>query len=259
MAVKSSEFSERVALVTGANRGIGEAIALDLGEHGAYVVGAARTDEGVETISRMLDENDLEGMAIQLDIADYESIRDRIRKIVAEAGKPVSLLVNNAGITADGPAIGMKESWDNVIGTNLTGTFRVTQNVVLGMLKAKKRGEMPEADVATIGSVVGEVGEAGQVNYAAAKAGLIGMTKAWAKEHAGEGIRFNIINPGFVDTRMTSVLDEERVQAILSLTESGQPLTPEQIAEVVRETLLAGQTGQVVTVDDGIVEKLASQ
>ena len=247
----------RLAIVTGASRGIGKAIALELATNGAIVAGTAKTPEGLRAIEEMLKEVEAEGFAIPLDLAETETMRASLKHLVEAAGKPVSILVNNAGITADGLAMGMKESWDKVIDTNLTGTFRVTQTVGLGMIKGVKRGELDRADIMTIGSVVGEIGEPGQVNYAASKAGLIAVTKTLAREWPEVSV--NILNPGYVETDMTSELSPERIAEILALTDSGKAMTPEYVAEIVQDVIESGKTGQVITLDDGISKNLQAQ
>jgi 3-oxoacyl-[acyl-carrier protein] reductase len=140
----------------------------------------------------------------------------------------------------------MKDEWEEVIGVNLTGTYRVTQAVISGMSRAR------QGRVVTIGSVVGTIGSPGQANYAAAKAGLVGMTKSLAKEYSSRGIKLNVVAPGYVDTDMTQALPEERLRAILSEIPLGRPYTPQEIADCVRRTLLSEQTGQVIAIDGGL-------
>ncbi|HSW78507.1 MAG TPA: SDR family NAD(P)-dependent oxidoreductase [Candidatus Babeliales bacterium] len=244
----------RLAVVTGANRGIGKSVAEELARNNIIVAGIAR-GEGVKEVDRMFQASDLEGFGVELDITDTDRIRGRIKDIIKTAGLPISILCNVAGITADGYAIGMKESWDRVIETNLTGTFRVTQAVGVTMLRAAKNEEIMDADIVTIGSIVGDVGEATQVNYGTSKAGLVGMTKGLAVEWPE--IRSMLLNPGYVDTDMTTgELSEERIAEILALTNSGIPLTPQSVAEKVREMIQVGKTGDIETFDDGLSKNL---
>jgi 3-oxoacyl-[acyl-carrier protein] reductase len=196
-----------VALVTGASRGIGAAIAHALAAAGATVIGTATSDAGAEAISKTLGGS---GRGLALNIADEESVKSVIADILATEGAP-TILVNNAGITRDNLLMRMKsEEWDDVIATNLSGAFRVSKACLRGMMKAK-RGR-----IVNIASVIGIMGNAGQANYAAAKAGLIGFSKSLAREIGSRNITVNVVAPGFIDTDMTRVLPEEQRTAMLS-------------------------------------------
>jgi 3-oxoacyl-[acyl-carrier protein] reductase len=196
-----------VALVTGASRGIGAAIAQALAAAGATVIGTATSDAGAEAISKTLGDS---GRGLALNIADDESVQSVIANIKANEGAP-TILVNNAGITRDNLLMRMKsEEWDDVIETNLSGAFRVSKACLRGMMKAK-RGR-----IVNIASVIGIMGNAGQANYAAAKAGIIGFSKSLAREIGSRNITVNVVAPGFIDTDMTRVLPEEQRTAMLS-------------------------------------------
>lgn len=208
----SSSFSKdavqgEIALVTGASRGIGAAIAQALIAAGATVIGTATSDAGAQAISESLGSN---GRGIALNIADDESVQAAFADIKANEGSP-TILVNNAGITRDNLLMRMKaEEWDDVISTNLSGAYRVSKACLRGMMKAKK------GRIVTIASVIGIMGNAGQANYAAAKAGVIGFSKSLAREIGSRNITVNVVAPGFIDTDMTRVLPEEQRNAMLA-------------------------------------------
>jgi 3-oxoacyl-[acyl-carrier protein] reductase len=244
-------LSGEVALVTGASRGIGRAIALELGHAGAFVAGTATSDEGVEAIDTTFADEGIEGFGLELDLRQPDTFKERVAGIVERAGGPISILINNAGITRDGPAVRMPaEDWDEVIATNLTGPFRLTQAVLMGMMRARS------GSVVNIGSVVGTLGSAGQVNYAAAKAGLVGMTKSLAHEYGSRGVRFNVVAPGYVDTDMTRALPPELTERMLSMTTLGRAFTPEEIATAVRETIASDKNGEVIAIDGGLTSRI---
>lgn len=244
------ELKDEVALVTGASRGIGHAVALELGRCGAFVAGTATTAERADALDDFYREMGIRGMGLQLDLAKPETFEERIGEVVDGADGHITTLINNAGITHDQLAIRMTpEEWDEVIAVNLTGPFRLTQMCLRGMLRAKR------GNVVSIGSVVGTVGEAGQVNYAAAKAGLVGMTKSLAKEYGNKGLRFNVVAPGYVDTDMTRALPEDRVQQMLEIIPIGRPYSPQEVAVAVRETLLSDKNGEVVAIDGGLTSE----
>ncbi len=200
-------MTKKVALVTGASRGIGRAIAEKLVADGFFVIGTATSDSGAEAISAYLAES---GKGMKLNVSDAGSIAEVIKSIVDEYGTP-AVLVNNAGITRDNLLMRMKDDeWDDIINTNLTSVFRMSKAVLRGMMKAKS------GRIINISSVVGATGNAGQANYAAAKAGMVGFAKSMAKEVGSRGITVNTVAPGFIDTDMTRELSDELKQALLA-------------------------------------------
>ncbi len=200
-------MTKKVALVTGASRGIGRAIAEKLVTDGFFVIGTATSDRGADAISAYLIDN---GIGMKLNVADADSIAEVMKVITDKYGTP-AVLVNNAGITRDNLLMRMKdEEWDDIINTNLTSVFRMSKAVLRGMMKAKA------GRIINIGSVVGSTGNAGQTNYATAKAGLMGFTKSMAKEVGSRGITVNTVAPGFIDTDMTRELSDELKQALLA-------------------------------------------
>jgi 3-oxoacyl-[acyl-carrier protein] reductase len=215
------------ALVTGASRGIGKAIALALGGHGAIVVGTATTAPGAQSIGDYLRAAGVQGGGAQLDV----KVEANVDSVIADFEKshgPVSILVNNAGITQDNLAMRMKEAeWDAVIDTNLKSVFRLSKAVLRGMMKARS------GRIINVTSVVGSSGNAGQINYAAAKAGIAGMTRSLAREIGSRGITVNCIAPGFIDTDMTRALSEEQRTALLQQIPLGRLGSPEDVAAAV--------------------------
>jgi len=200
-------MTKKVALVTGASRGIGRAIAEKLVEDGFFVVGTATSDKGGEAISSYLADG---GKGMKLNVADANSIAEVLKAITDEYGVP-AVLVNNAGITRDNLLMRMKDDeWDDIINTNLTSIFRMSKAVLRGMMKARS------GRIINIASVVGSTGNAGQANYAAAKAGMLGFTKSMAKEVGSRGITVNSVAPGFIDTDMTSELSDDIKTALLA-------------------------------------------
>jgi len=200
-------MTKKVALVTGASRGIGRAIAEKLVEDGFFVVGTATSDKGGEAISAYLAGG---GKGMKLNVADADSIAEVLKAITDEYGVP-AVLVNNAGITRDNLLMRMKDDeWDDIINTNLTSIFRMSKAVLRGMMKARA------GRIINIASVVGSTGNAGQANYAAAKAGMIGFTKSMAKEVGSRGITVNSVAPGFIDTDMTSELSDDIKTVLLA-------------------------------------------
>ncbi len=229
----------KVALVTGASRGIGKAIALRLGMAGATVVGTATSEAGAEAISKTLAEHNIPGAGMCLDVTDSAAVEAVIKAITTQFGAPL-ILVNNAGITKDNILMRMKdEEWDDVISTNLTSIYRTSKACMRAMTKARF------GRIINISSVVGSMGNAGQSNYAAAKAGLEGFTRSLARELASRNITVNAVAPGFIDTDMTSGLPEEHRQHMLSHVPLGRLGRPEEIAGVV--AFLAGEEGGYVT------------
>ena len=230
-------LDKQVALVTGASRGIGKAIALELARQGATVIGTATTAAGAEAIGAYL--ADVGGKGMALDVTDAQQCAALIDDITKTVGA-VSILVNNAGITKDQLAMRMKdEEWDAVIATNLTAVGRLSRAVLRGMMKAK------HGRIINITSVVGSTGNPGQMNYAAAKAGVAGMTRALAREIGSRNITVNCVAPGFIDTDMTRVLGEDQHAALLTQIPLGRLGQPEDIAHAV--AFLAGPQANYVT------------
>ena len=229
----------KVALVTGATRGIGKAIAAELGRQGAVVIGTATSEKGAQTISQNLADAGISGKGFVLDVASQESVDAVIAAIQSEFGA-VAILVNNAGITKDNILMRMKaEEWDSVINTNLSSIYRVAKGCLRGMTKARW------GRIINISSVVGSMGNAGQSNYAATKAGVAGFSRALAKELGSRNITVNTVAPGFIDTDMTKELPEATREAMLSgipLARLGQPA---EIASVVE--FLAGDGGAYIS------------
>ncbi len=231
--------SGRVALVTGASQGIGRAVALRLAAEGAQVALAARTVEKLDAVAAEIAAAGGTSAVFALDAANEDSIKACAKAVVARFGK-LEILVNNAGITRDVLALRMKRhDWDDVITTNLTGAFLMTQACISPMLKAKW------GRVINITSVVGEMGQSGQANYAASKAGLIGLTKSLARELAGRAITVNAIAPGFIETAMTAVLTEEQKTAMTSQVPLGRVGTDADIAGAV--VFLASDDASYIT------------
>ena len=229
----------KVALVTGATRGIGKAIAEDLGRQGAVVVGTATSDKGAAAISEYLEAAGIKGTGMVLNVADAESVDAVIKAIQADFGN-VEILVNNAGITRDNILMRMKEDeWADVLNPNLTSVYRLVKGCLRGMTKARW------GRIISVSSVVASMGNAGQANYAAAKSGMEGFTRALAREVGSRNITVNCVAPGFIDTDMTSGLADEHkenLKAQIPMNRLGQP---EEIAAVVG--FLAGQGGAYVT------------
>lgn len=217
----------RIALVTGASRGIGRGIALALGDRGATVLGTATSESGASGITAYLSESGVRGRGAILDVRDTAGVDTLVTGIEKEFGA-VGILVNNAGVTQDNLAIRMKEEeWDSVIDTDLSSVFRLSKAVLRGMMKARS------GRIINITSVVGSSGNAGQINYAAAKAGVAGMTRALAREIGSRGITANCIAPGFIDTDMTRALPEAQREALLSQIPLGRLGSSEDIAAAV--------------------------
>ena len=236
----------KVALVTGASRGIGRAIAESLVAQGATVIGTATSASGADAISAYLGDN---GIGLALNVTDAQSIEDVLAQIKEKFGD-IDILVNNAGITRDNLLMRMKDDeWNDIIDTNLTSVYRLSKAVLRAMMK-KRWGR-----IINIGSVVGTMGNAGQTNYAAAKAGLVGFTKSLAREIANRGITVNAIAPGFIETDMTQKLTEEQRAAILSQVPAGRLGDPTEIAAVVAflASDVAGYiTGETLHVNGGM-------
>lgn len=214
----------QIALVTGASRGLGQAIAIELAKQGATVVGTATTQEGAEKISVTFKQANLNGHGLVLNVTDPTSVETLLATIKEKFGAP-SILINNAGITRDNLMLRMKdEEWEAVINTNLTAIYRLTKLCLKDMLKARF------GRIISISSVVGVTGNAGQANYAAAKAGVIGFSKSLAQEIASRNITVNIVAPGFIETDMTQILSEDQKTALLASIPTGRMGQPNEIA-----------------------------
>ncbi|MCX7172772.1 MAG: 3-oxoacyl-ACP reductase FabG [Proteobacteria bacterium] len=229
----------QIALVTGASRGIGRAIAMELGTQGAKVVGTATSTEGATDIQKELDAAGITGWGATLNVTDPAACEALIGEIEAKFGA-VSILVNNAGITRDNLSMRMKDDeWDAVIDTNLKAVFRLSKLVMRGMMKAR------HGRIINITSVVGSSGNPGQANYAAAKAGVAGMTRALAQELGSRNITVNCIAPGFIDTDMTKSLPEAQREALLQKIPLGRLGQASEIAAAV--AFLAGSRAGYIT------------
>jgi len=229
----------KLVLVTGATRGIGKAIALTLGEAGATVIGTATSELGADNISKMLLDNKISGKGVVLDVTDNDQISKLDENIKKDFGS-VDILVNNAGITRDNILLRMKEDeWEDIINTNLSSIYKMSKSVLRGMIK-KRSGR-----IISITSVVGVMGNAGQANYAAAKAGMIGFTKSLAREVGVRGITVNAIAPGFIETDMTESLPDNQKEALASQIPMGRLGTADEVAQAV--LFLAGGGGSYIT------------
>ena len=246
-----SQASEsRIALVTGASRGIGQAVLCTLGRMGFTVVGTATTPDGAARITETVKAANCVGQGMCLNVRDHQAVDDVLKQIDSAYGQSPLVLVNNAGITQDGLLVRMKpEQWDAVIDTNLSGAFRLSRACLRGMMKARF------GRIVNMASVVGVMGNAGQANYVAAKAGLIGLTKSLALEMASVGITVNAIAPGFIETDMTDAMTDAQRQAILERIPSKKLGHVTDIAETVG--FLVGPhagyiTGQTLHVNGGL-------
>ena len=229
----------KIVLVTGATRGIGKAIALTLGSSGATVIGTATSKAGADNISKMLVDNQILGKGIVLDVKNNDQIASLGEDIKKDFGS-IDILVNNAGITRDNILLRMKEDeWEDIINTNLSSIYKMSKSVLRGMIK-KRSGR-----IISITSVVGAMGNAGQSNYAAAKAGMIGFTKSLAREVGVRGITVNSIAPGFIETDMTDSLPDDQKEALASQIPMGRLGTTDEIAQAV--LFLAGDGGSYIT------------
>ncbi|MDB5979443.1 MAG: fabG [Pseudomonas sp.] len=239
----------KVALVTGASRGIGQAIALELGRNGAIVVGTATSESGAERISATFKENGIEGFGLMLDVCSAESVNSVLSVIQERIGAPL-ILVNNAGITKDNLMMRMKDDeWHDVIDTNLNSLFRLSKGVLRGMTKARW------GRIINIGSVVGAMGNAGQVNYASAKAGLEGFSRALAREVGSRAVTVNSVAPGFIDTDMTRELPEAQRESLITQIPLGRLGQAQEIAHVVAFLASEGAgyvTGATIPVNGGM-------
>jgi 3-oxoacyl-[acyl-carrier protein] reductase len=242
-------LTQDIALVTGASRGIGRAIALELAKRGATVVGTATTEAGAQTIIESLAAAGCKARGIVLNVADPQSIDAALKNVEAQEGAP-TVLVNNAGITRDNLLLRMKdEEWNDILNTNLGSVFRLSKGVLRGMMKAR-RGR-----IISIASVVGVMGNAGQTNYAAAKAGIIGFSKSLAREVGSRGITVNVVAPGFIATDMTAKLPPEQQEQLAAQVALGRLGSPEDIAGAVAflaSPQAAYITGETLHVNGGM-------
>jgi 3-oxoacyl-[acyl-carrier protein] reductase len=244
-------FKGKTAVVTGASRGIGRAIALKLAKLGANVVVNYRNSiDAVQEVVKEIEALGAKALAVQCDISNYSDVENMMKKCIKEFGS-IDIIVNNAGITKDGLLLRMKEEdFDNVIDINLKGAFNCTKHVSAIMLKQRS------GRVINISSVTGLTGNAGQVNYSAAKAGIIGMTKSVAREFASRGVTCNAVAPGYIQTDMTDILPSKVMDSMLNTIPLKRLGNPEDVANVV--AFLASEeasyiTGQVISVDGGMV------
>lgn len=239
----------KVALVTGASRGIGQAIALELGRQGAVVIGTATSAAGAERIAETLKSHGVEGAGLELNVTDSESVASTLEHVQQHLGQPL-ILVNNAGITRDNLMMRMKDDeWFDVIDTNLNSLYRLSKGVLRGMTKARW------GRIINIGSVVGSMGNAGQTNYAAAKAGLEGFTRALAREVGSRSITVNAVAPGFIDTDMTRELPEAQRDALINqipLARLGQAEEIAQVVSFLASDAAAYVTGATIPVNGGM-------
>jgi 3-oxoacyl-[acyl-carrier protein] reductase len=244
-----SELANDVALVTGASRGIGRAIALELGRRGARVIGTATSEAGAQAIGEALAAEGVAGRGVVLDVASAASVDACFKDVEAHEGTP-SILVNNAGVTRDGLLMRMSAAdWETVIETDLSAVYRTCKAVMRGMMKAR-RGR-----IINIASVVGVMGNAGQANYAAAKAGMIGFSKSLAREVGSRGITVNVVAPGFIVTDMTDALAEAARTALLAQVPLGRLGSPEDVAQAVAFLASPGAayvTGETLHVNGGM-------
>ncbi|MAF76265.1 MAG: 3-oxoacyl-ACP reductase [Idiomarinaceae bacterium] len=239
-------LNEHVALVTGASRGIGRKIAEQLAAQGAFVIGTATSDKGAASIAEYLGDK---GQGLALNVNETDELADKIKDLEKTHGK-IDILVNNAGITRDNLMMRMKEDeWNAVLDTNLTAVFRICKLVIRGMMK-RRHGR-----IINISSVVGTTGNPGQVNYCAAKAGLVGFSKSLAKEVAARGITVNCVAPGFIDTDMTKSLTDDQTQAIYANIPAERLGQPEEVASAVVFLASKGAayiTGETIHVNGGM-------
>ena len=242
-------LENEIALITGASRGIGQATALALGAKGATVIGTATSESGAEAISAYLKEHGIKGRGIALNVTSQENI-DEVLKVISEEFAAPSILINNAGITRDNLLVRMKDDdWDAIMETNLKSVFRMSKACLRAMTKARK------GRIINIASVVALMGNAGQTNYSAAKAGMIGFTKSLAREVGARGITVNAVAPGFIDTDMTKALADEHKQLLLNQIPLNRLGQPEDIAAAV--AFLASPeaayiTGETISVNGGM-------
>jgi 3-oxoacyl-[acyl-carrier protein] reductase len=229
----------KIVLVTGATRGIGKSIALTLGNAGATVIGTATSKAGADNISSMFNDNKILGKGVVLDVTDNDQIMN-LNEVIKKDFGTVDILVNNAGITRDNILLRMKEDeWEDIINTNLSSIYKMSKSVLRGMIK-KRSGR-----IVSITSVVGAMGNAGQSNYGAAKAGIIGFTKSLAREVGVRGVTVNAIAPGFIETDMTDSLPEDQKKALAQQIPMGRLGTADEVAQAV--LFLASENASYIT------------
>lgn len=243
-------FKDKVVLITGASRGIGAGIALELGKQGAILYGTATSDRGAENITQMLKSNGINGQGLVLNVNNNSSIEKTIEHISEESGD-INILVNNAGITKDTLLMRMKDDdWDDVINTNLKSVYKLSQIVIKAMMKERY------GRIINISSVVGHMGNAGQTNYAATKAGITGFTKSLAQEVGSRGITVNCVAPGFIETDMTKGLSEDQREGLLShipLSKLGQPSDIANVVAFLASDSASYITGETIHVNGGML------
>jgi 3-oxoacyl-[acyl-carrier protein] reductase len=239
----------KIALVTGASRGIGAAIAKRLGESGITVVGTATSEKGASAITDYLQAAGIKGQGLVLNVTDADSVKECLEK-VSESFGAITILINNAGITQDNLLMRMSDDqWFDVINTNLSSVYRLSKSVLRPMMKARW------GRIVNIASVVGSMGNAGQSNYAATKAGVAGFARSLAKEVGSRGITVNTVAPGFIDTDMTKVLTDEQKAPMLAAIPAARLGQPEEIASVVDFLVSDGAayvTGETIHVNGGM-------
>lgn len=227
LTLGSIMLQNQIALITGASRGIGRAIALKLGQDGATIIGTATTQEGAENISRYLDEAGIKGIGLVLNVNNINQIKIVIEEIIEKFGD-ITILVNNAGITRDNLLVRMKDvEWDETLDTNLKSIFLLSRSVLRAMMGARY------GRIVNLSSVVGATGNMGQANYAAAKAGIFGLSKSLAREVGSRNITVNCVAPGFIDTDMTRLLTEKQKQYLIQHIPIGRLGQPEEVASAV--------------------------
>ena len=243
-------FKDKVILLTGASRGIGAGIALELGKQGAILYGTATSEKGAASITQTLKSNNINGQGLVLNVNSNISIQNAIDRINEESGS-INILVNNAGITKDTLLMRMKDDdWDDVINTNLKSVYKLSQVVIKTMMKERY------GRIINISSVVGHMGNAGQTNYAATKAGIIGFTKSLAQEVGSRGITVNCVAPGFIDTDMTKELSEDQREALLThipLSKLGQPGDIAHAVAFLASDHASYITGETIHVNGGML------
>ena len=246
----------RIALITGASQGIGRACALSLAQDGAKIALAARNQEKLEQVAAEIAAAGGEAAAFKIDVANEDEIKAGVKAAVARFGK-IDVLVNNAGITRDTLVLRMKRAdWDSVLATNLTGAHLCIQAVLGGMLKQRWGRIINLNEIINVSSIFGEMGQAGQANYAASKAGLLGLTMAVAREVASRNITVNAVSPGYIETAMTEALPPELKETVLKMIPLGRAGSDADVANAVRflaSDAAAYITGQVLRVNGGML------
>lgn len=239
-------IDQKIALITGASRGLGQAMAIALGKKGLHIAATATSQEGVDRINETFKKENIQGKGFILDVCNPQAIEETVAKITESFSAAPLILVNNAGITQDNLLLRMKpDQWEKVIDTNLNSVYRMSKACIKGMVKARW------GRIINISSVVASMGNPGQANYCAAKAGMIGFTKSLASEMAGAGITVNVVAPGFIDTDMTRQLTEQQKEAIHNMIPMKRIGKPEEVSQVVaflasdEASYITGQTWHV--------------